>query len=126
MQKRILAISMSAVLLAGCATSTRYVGYSYDQFTPKDKAYVVSVYPSSQTSNVSKPYFVIGKVSIEGFAGNGVNPENLMAQARVLARKKGADAIINAETQVYHYYYGDALLRFTGELIVYPSSLPHS
>jgi hypothetical protein len=62
---------------------------------------------------------VIGKVSIEGFAGNGVSPETLTHQAKDIARKRGADAIINARTEVFRYYYGDSLLRFKGELIVF-------
>ena len=67
----------------------------------------------------SNPYYVIGKVSIEGFASNGVSPESLTNQAKEIARKRGADAIINARTVVFRYYGGDALLRFKGELIVY-------
>ena len=69
------------------------------------------------------PYYVIGKVSIEGFASNGVSPETLTNQAKEIARKRGADAIINARTEVFHYYDGDALLRFKGELIVYASAV---
>ena len=105
--------------LAGCATSTRYVNYTAQQFPPKDALYAVNVYPQSQPLDASNPYYVIGKVSIEGFASNGVSPESLTNQAQGIARKRGADAIINAGTQIFRYYGGDALLRFKGELIVY-------
>ena len=64
----------------------------------------------------------------------------LTEQAKQIARNKGADAIINANTQIvpyggayvvpgrfgyYHYHpasyipYGDTFLKFTGELIVF-------
>jgi hypothetical protein len=79
----------------------------------------VNVYPQSQSIGASNPYYVIGKVSIEGFVSYGVTPESLTDQARGIARKRGADAIINARTEVFRYGYGDQLLRFRGELIVY-------
>lgn len=123
MQNKLLVLSLFVLVLAGCATSTRYTSYTYEQFPPKDKSYTVSVYPQSQVPSIAKPYYVIGKISLEGFASNGVSPENLMGQAKEIARKRGADAIINAGTEIYRYYYGDALLRFTGELIVYSSTV---
>lgn len=119
MQKRILLIGFFVLVLAGCATSTRYINYTDQRFPPKDPYYTVNIYSQAQPQPVSNPYYVIGKVSIEGFASNGVSPESLTNQARGIARKRGADAIINATTQVFHYYYGDALLRFKGELIIY-------
>jgi hypothetical protein len=105
--------------MAGCATSTRYVSYTPERFPPKDEIYTVNVYPAAQTLDPANPYYVIGSVSIEGFVSNGVSPESLTNQAREIARKRGADAIINASTLAFHYYGGDALLRFKGELIVY-------
>ena len=107
------------MVLAGCATSTRYVSYTAQRFPPKDALYAVNVYPESQALPVGNPYYVIGKVSIEGFASNGVSPASLTNQAKEIARKRGADAIINARTDGFRYYSGDALLRFKGELIVY-------
>jgi hypothetical protein len=118
MQSKILLLVLSVIVLAGCATSTSYVNYTVQRFSPKDELYRVNVYPESQALDASHPYFVIGKVSIEGFASNGVSPQSLTDQAKEIARKKGADAIINASTTVYHYY-GDALLRFKGELILF-------
>jgi hypothetical protein len=100
-----------------------YVNYASQQFPPKDPSFPVNVYSQSQAIGTNNPYYVIGKVSIEGFASNGVNPGGLTNQAVTIARKRGADAIINAKTEVFRYYDGDALLRFVGELIVYaPSS----
>lgn len=119
MQKRFLFLGLSVLILAGCATSTRYVNYTDQRFPAKDEFYTVNVYSQSQPLSASNPYFVIGKVSIEGFASNGVSPESLTNQAKLIARKRGADAIINAETQVFRYYGGGSLLRFKGELIVY-------
>ena len=118
MKKNILLLSLLTLVLVGCATSSRYVNYTVQRFPPKDQYYSVNVYSQAQPQPASNPYYVIGKVSIEGFASNGVSPESLTAQAKTIARKKGADAIINAESEVYHYY-GDQLLRFKGELIVY-------
>lgn len=119
MKKHIFLVGLLILVLAGCATSTRYVNYTDQRFPPKDALFTVNVYPETQTLGASNPYYVIGKVSIEGFASNGVSPETLTNQAKVIARKRGADAIINARTEVYRYWGGDELLRFKGELIVY-------
>jgi len=118
MKKRILLLGLIVLGLAGCATSTRYVYYTDQRFPPKDPYYNVNVYPQTQALAASNPYYVIGKVSIEGYASYGVTPEMLANQARKIARKKGADAVINSRTEIIHYWR-DALLRFTGELIVY-------
>ena len=119
MKNKILLLGLSIVVLAGCTTSTRYINYTDQRFPPKDKFYTINVYPQEQVLAVSNPYYVIGKVSIEGFASSGVSPESLTNQAKEIARKRGADAIINAGTVAFRYYNGDALLRFKGELIVY-------
>ena len=124
MHKKILLLGLSILFLAGCATSTRYVSYTVQQFPPKDVLYSVNVYPASQALGTSNPYYVIGSISIEGFASNGISPESLTNQAKEIARKRGADAIINAKTVAFHYYDGDALLRFKGELIVYAPAAP--
>ncbi|MBF0570292.1 MAG: hypothetical protein HQL12_00325 [Candidatus Omnitrophica bacterium] len=123
MQKNILLLGLSVLVLAGCATSTSYVNYTNQHFPPKDQFYAVKVYPASQSLGASNPYYVIGRISIEGFASNGVSPETLTGQAKEIARKRGADAIINSKTEVFRYYGGDVLLRFKGELIVYSSVL---
>jgi hypothetical protein len=119
MQKKILSMGLMVLFLAGCATSTSYVNYTYHTFPPKDPGFAVNVYPVNQSPGAGKPYYVIGKISIEGFAGNGVSPEKLTNQAILIARKRGADAIINSKTAMFRYYDGDALLRFTGDLIIY-------
>src|SRR5208283_4207943 len=118
MKMRVLLLGISMLILAGCATSTRYVEYTDQRFPPKDPYYVVNVYPETQALPVANPYYVIGKVSIEGYASDGVSPETLANQARSIARKRGADAIINSRTEIIRYW-GDAVLRFKGELIVY-------
>jgi len=117
LRKSLLALLL--VGLAGCATSTMYVNYTDQRFPAKDPSFVVNVYPQGQALAASTPYYVIGRVSIEGLASNGVTPETLTAQAMRIARKRGADAIINARTVAFRYYYGDALYRFNGDLIMY-------
>lgn len=119
MQKKILLLGLFVLVLAGCATSTRYVNYTVQRFPPKDQYSTINVYPESQAIGAGNPYYVIGKVSIEGFASNGVSFESLTNQAKEIARKRGADAIINTRTAMFRYYGGDALLRFQGEFIVY-------
>jgi len=119
MKKNVLLLGLLMLVVAGCATSSRYVSYTTERFPAKDEIYTVNVYPSSQALDARNPYYVIGNVSIEGFVSNGVSPETLTNQAKEIARKRGADAIINARTEAFHYYGGDALLRFKGELIVY-------
>ena len=119
MKNKVLLLGFIALVLAGCATSTRYVSYTPQRFPAKDALYADSVYSQAQPLAASNPYYVIGNVSVEGFASNGVSPESLTNQAKKIARKRGADAIINAGTEAYRYYGGDALLRFKGELIVF-------
>ena len=119
MKNKLWVLGFSILILAGCATSTRYVNYTDQQFPPKDALYNVNVYPETQALGAANPYYVIGKVSIEGFASNGVSPETLAIQAKEIARKRGADAIINTKTVAYHYYGPDILFRFKGELIVF-------
>jgi hypothetical protein len=123
MQKRLLFLGLCALVLAGCATSTSYVNYTGQRFQAKDPSYVVNVYSQSQPIDAKISYYVIGKVSIEGFVSSGVTPDGLTRQAQLIARKRGADAIINVRTEAYHYYGGDALLRFKGELIVYAANM---
>jgi hypothetical protein len=118
MKKQILVLGLLGLILAGCATSTRYVNYTDQRFPPKDQYFTVNVYPASQALGASNPYYVIGEIAIEGYASNGVSPETLTLQAKGIARKRGADAIINSKTEIFRYY-GDELLRFKGELIVY-------
>jgi hypothetical protein len=118
MKMKILLLGFVALVLAGCATSTRYVDYTDQRFPPKDQYFAVNVYPETQAIPASNPYYVIGKVSIEGYASDGVTPETLANQARSIARKRGADAIINSRTEIIRYWR-DAVLRFKGELIVY-------
>ncbi len=118
MKMKILLLGFVALILAGCATSTRYVDYTDQRFPPKDQYFAVNVYPETQAIPAANPYYVIGKVSIEGYASDGVTPETLANQARRMARKRGADAIINSRTEIIRYWH-DALLRFRGELIVY-------
>ena len=118
MKMKILLLGLMVLGLAGCATSTRYDNYTDQRFPPKDPYYIVNVYPETQALRAANPYYVIGKVSIEGFASNGVSPETLANQARSIARKRGADAIINSRTEIIQYWR-DELLRFRGELIVY-------
>ena len=118
MKNRILLLGLVVLTLAGCATSSRYDQYTAQRFPPKDQYYAVNVYPEAQALPASNPYYVIGKVSIEGYASYGVSPETLANQARSIARKRGADAIINSRTEIIRYWH-DALLRFRGELIVY-------
>ena len=118
MKMKILLLGFVALILAGCATSTRYVDYTDQRFPPKDQYFAVNVYPETQAIPAANPYYVIGKVSIEGYASDGVTPETLANQARRMARKRGADAIINSRTEIIRYWH-DALWRFRGELIVY-------
>ncbi|MBF0571963.1 MAG: hypothetical protein HQL12_08865 [Candidatus Omnitrophica bacterium] len=118
MKIKILLLGIVALILAGCATSTRYVDYTNQRFPPKDQYFSMNVYPETQTLPVANPYYVIGKVSIEGYASDGVTPETLTNQARSIARKRGADAIINSRTEIIRYWR-DSILRFRGELIVY-------
>jgi hypothetical protein len=119
MLKHALLIALMGLSLAGCATSSSYIHYTDQQYPPKDQYFNVNIYPASQVQSAVNPYYVIGKVSVEGFASSGVSPETLSSQAKVIARRRGADAIINARTEAIRYYYGDSLLRFVGELIVY-------
>ncbi len=138
--KKIFLTLLALLSLAGCATSTRYLPYTDQREPAKPKYYFITVYFGNQQPPSSAPYRVIGRVEIQGYASDGVNTDMLVEQAKNIAREKGADAIINANTQVvpyggtyvvpghfgYYYYhptryipYGDTFLKFTGELIVF-------
>lgn len=131
---------MVALGLAGCALNTRYMSYTDLTYPPKPNNYFITVYPVSQQLPAAKPYQVIGKVEIQGYLSDGATPDMLLEQAKSIARRKGADAIINANTQAmpytgtyvipghmgYYYYhparyipYQNTLLEFTGDLIVF-------
>ena len=137
--KRIFLLFWAVLLLAGCATTVRYVNYTDQKFPPKQKYYYITVYESQPPSSI-QPFQILGRVEVSGLVNNGVTPDTLIDQARHIARVKGADAIINARTEatIYnkideapgyfgrrHYHpggyiiYGERLLTFRGELIVF-------
>ena len=116
---KIVLLGFAALVLAGCAMTSRYDGYTKQHFAAKDQYFNVNIYSQSQPLRADKPYYVIGKVSVEGFASDGVTPQTLTDRAKRIARLKGADAIINVKTEEFRYYNGDTLLRFLGELIVF-------
>jgi hypothetical protein len=138
--KKIFLVLLAAACLAGCATTVRYMSYTGETYPPKPGNYFVTVFTASQHIPVGQPYRVIGKVEIQGYASDGVTPGMLMDQAESIARRKGADAIINANTVSelytgtyvipghygYYYYhparyipYQNSILQFTADLVVY-------
>lgn len=141
--KKIFLSLLIVIGLAGCAVSSRYVAYTDRKFSPRPKHTMVNIYDVSQKLPATMPYYVIGKVDLSAYASSGATPADLRRKAQAIARKKGADAIINAESEhmpyrdVYvgggyygrHYYhpryyipYGDTLLTFSGELIVFSTT----
>jgi len=141
--KRIFLTILVVLNLAGCATTVRYTSYTDQKSPVKPKDYVVNIYPATVQLPTSRPYRVIGKLEIQGNASDGANPQMLVEQAKNIARKKGADAIINVDQQTspyvaaylvpghrgyYHYHrtrvipYQDTFLKFMGELVVFMSS----
>jgi len=141
--KKILSLILMVAVFAGCATTTRYFSYTQTKYPPKSGHDPVAIFTGAPKLPASRPYAVIGKVDIQGYASDGVSPETLMGQAQTAARKKGADAIINAISQTvpyagayvipghfgrYRYHparyipYQNALLEFSGDLVVFTSS----
>ena len=130
--------------LAGCAVSSKYTAYTDRKFSPHLKHTMVNIYDASSKLPSTMSYYVIGKVDLSAYASSGATPADLRRKAQAIARKKGADAIINAASEnmpyrdVYvgggyygrHYYhpryyipYGDTLLTFSGELIVFSNAV---
>lgn len=99
--KKLAAVSMFLLFLAGCATSARYVPYTAQKFLPKDKYAAIAIYPPQQAP--ARPYQVIGRVEVSGDMNDGANQDMLNDRAQAIARKKGADAIINGLTEVREY-----------------------
>ena len=99
----LLSFLLLVVLLTGCATTVRYSSYTSQRFSPKPADYSVSVYSELQKPPMSQPYVVIGQVNVSGHLSDGVNPDGLVDQAKAIARKKGADAIINLKTRNFNY-----------------------
>ncbi|MDE1920886.1 MAG: hypothetical protein KGJ09_02590 [Candidatus Omnitrophica bacterium] len=141
--KKISLVILTVLSLAGCATSLRYFSYTNHSYPPKPENYFIPVYSPSHKLPVSPPYQVIGKVDIQGDAANDVTPGLLSQEAVRVARKKGADAVIDAVTRAVPYmgtyvvpgYYGwyyyhpttyvpyeSTLLEFTGNLVVFEHS----
>src|ERR1041385_5722441 len=141
---RIFLLFLIVLSLAGCAMHTKYVPYTDQRFIPKPKYYFVTVYSNAQRPPATEPYTVIGRVEVSGYISDGVNADTLTDQAKAIARKRGADAIINAKSEavqyngVYvepgnveryrwrHYYhpaeyipYQNIQLTFRGDLIVF-------
>lgn len=138
MQNKLLLSLLGCMVLAGCATSSKYIPYTAQKSPAKSKYYFVTMYPQNPPPAAGS-YRVIGKVDVQGYVSDGVTSDILSDRARDIARKKGADAIIHAQTQGlpytsvysepghfgrYHYHpgryysYGDTLLHFSGELII--------
>jgi hypothetical protein len=92
------------LFLMGCATAITYSPYTSQKFPPKPKDYFITIYPQAQQRPImAHTYVIIGKVNISGKVSNGVTSETLLEQAKAIARKKGADAIINAKTEKLNY-----------------------
>jgi hypothetical protein len=89
--------------LAGCATTVRYFPYTSQKLPPKPSDYPVMIFAQGQHPTASQSYVVIGKVNVSGHVSDGLTPDDLMNKARAIARKKGADGIINVKTQNFDY-----------------------
>lgn len=142
--KKIFLSVLIVLGLAGCAVSSHYVNYTEKKFLPKPRNYVVKIYTASKRMPNLGSYYVIGSIELSGYASAGVTPDALRKRAKVIVRKKGADAIINAsikhfsdrEVYVRHGYYGryyyhpreyivsnDKLFVFHGDLIVFSAGV---
>lgn len=142
--KKLALLFLIVLSSAGCAVQSRYVHYTDQKFIAKPKYSAVTVYPESQHPPVSEPYSVIGRVETSGYLSDGISRDDLTDKAKAIARKKGADAIINVrmeqvqyngtyivpgyvEQHRYHSHYHpteyvpyqNVLLTFRGELIVF-------
>ena len=137
--KKILLNILLVLALSGCATTVRYTSYTNQKSPAKPRDYFVNIYSGSVQLPASRSYRVIGKLEIQGNASDGANPQMLLEQAKSIARKKGADAIINVDQQIspyvgtyiipghrgyYHYHrtkfipYQDTFLKFIGDLVI--------
>ena len=140
--KKIFGVFVLLIFLSGCALATRYVSYTGETFPHKPKYYFITVYPLDARPAASETYTVIGRVEVEGYLSSGASQDSLLDEAKVIARQKGADGIINAKYGAvdyqnvdvtpgyrgYHYYqrpryyvYSDRLMTFKGDLIVFVS-----
>ena len=142
--KRAFLLFLFLLGFTGCAVSSHYVNFTEHKFSPKPKDYVINTYKTSDQAPATGTYYVIGQLELSGYASAGITPSYLLRRAQAIARKRGADAIINvvsenfSDTEVYarpgyfgrRYYhpreyvaYGDALLTMHGDLIVFTSSV---
>lgn len=101
--KRLLAAVLLVVFLTGCVTTARYTSYTGEKFPAKKRHYFITVYWDDQLPSTLQRYTVIGKVEIAGHVSDGVSFDMLMDQAKTMARKRGADAIIHAATEQARY-----------------------
>ncbi len=101
--KRIFFLLLGLIVCADCATQVNYVSYTAQKFPPKPKYYFVTIYPDSKMPPSSEPYVVIGRIDVSGNVSDGLTADKLMDKAKVIARQKGADAIINSKTETVNY-----------------------
>ena len=127
--KKLILLFLIILSASGCAVQSRYVRYTDQEFISKSKYQTVAV---------------IGRVETSGYVSDGITRDDLTDKAKVIARKKGADAIINVRVErveyngtymmpghvEYHHHheyyqppiyypYQSVLLTFRGELIVF-------
>lgn len=142
--KKLILLFLIILSASGCAVQSRYVRYTDQEFISKSKYQTVAVYPESQRPPMNEPYTVIGRVETSGYISDGITRDDLTDKAKVIARKKGADAIINVRVErveyngtymmpghvEYHHHheyyqppiyypYQSVMLTFRGELIVF-------
>ena len=101
--KKLCVLLLMLFVFSGCATTVKYYPYTEKSFPSKSKEYSVVLYTDSQRPSAAELYWVIGKVEVSGHVNDGVTHETLTNRAKGIARKKGADAIINVKTQSINY-----------------------
>jgi hypothetical protein len=142
--KKLILLFLIILSASGCAVQSRYVRYTDQEFISKPKYHTVGVYPESLRPPASERYTVIGRVETSGYLSDGITQDDLTDKAKDIARKKGADAIINVRVErveykgtymvpgyVEHHYhhqhyhppeyypYQNTALTFRGELIIF-------
>lgn len=97
---RALPYIICVLLMSSCA-SAGYRSYTSATYSPKPNSYDVPLYKDNPF--IGKNYITIGAVTIRTSTGDFGNWDTVKSKVKSIARKKGADAIINVRAQARGY-----------------------
>ncbi len=100
-KKQLIVVSLLLCCFLSACTTANYYSHISETFPPKSRKYVMPIYEG--TPDLGKPYKIIGNFEVQGNTDNCASWNDVLNKAKGLARKKGADAIVNMKTDSQAY-----------------------